>query len=184
MPPAWCFMQVGKNIVTSATTTKMVTLARRYCIDGLHFWTEVQVLPGSFHSGTCIMTLTCRQKLLYLKMVFKIFPLLSSLILVSCNYHVADSNPKLDSLKKNIVGFWGGPGEDSPVWKITADSIYYFDQKKSYLYKVYGDSLVLYLTGHNVALNDFNVKGDTLSFKDEVGIKISAIRFKNKKWTQ
>lgn len=117
-------------------------------------------------------------------MTLKKFSLSTFLILVSCNYHVADSNSKLDSLKKNVVGFWGGPGEDSPIWKITTDSVYYFDQKKSYLYKLYDDSLVLYLTGNNVALNDFDVKGDTLSFKNEVGIKISAIRLKNKKWTQ
>jgi hypothetical protein len=61
--------------------------------------------------------------------------------------------------------------------------VYYFNQKKSHWYRLYDDSLVLYLPEYNVALNDFNVKGDTLSFKNEFGEKYRELDLKIKTGT-
>jgi hypothetical protein len=105
-------------------------------------------------------------------------------MVLSCNTQDGseiDKKPnKFDSLKNNIIGLWGGLGEDSPVLEIRADSIYYFQKSASYLYKLYKDSLVIYFPDHSAVLKDVSVYKDTLIFKDNMDFKTYAYRFKNK----
>ena len=99
--------------------------------------------------------------------------------LFNCGNH--GHNPekhKIDSLRINVLGLWSGPNEDSPIWKITADSIYYFQEKKAYKYTLHKDSLVIQFPDHSYSLRDMSVIGDTMIFKDDIG-KVYAYRFKS-----
>ena len=93
------------------------------------------------------------------------------------HYDRTHHTSKIDSLRKNIVGLWGGLNEDRPVWNIGLDSIYYYQQGKAYKYKLYEDSLVIQFPDHVYSLQGINVIADTLEFHDEVG-KIYAYRTK------
>jgi hypothetical protein len=84
---------------------------------------------------------------------------------------------KIDSLRKNIVGLWGGLNEDRPYWNIRLDSIYYYQEGKAYKYNLYEDSLVIQFPDHFASLNHINVIADTLAFYIDVG-KVYAYRFK------
>ena len=98
--------------------------------------------------------------------------------LFSCsNYERHHSTSKIDSLRKKIIGLWGGQNEERPVLNIGLDSIYYFQEKKAYKYKLYEDSLVIQFPDHFTSLRDINVIADTLVFRIDVG-KVYAYRSK------
>jgi hypothetical protein len=100
--------------------------------------------------------------------------------LVSCSdYSHKSHNQKTGRLRNAVLGLWGGPNEDHPVWKITADSIYYFQERRAYKYTLSEDSLVIQFPDHSYCLKDISVIGDTMVFNDEIG-KVSAYRFNSK----
>ena len=96
---------------------------------------------------------------------------------ISCNSphsnNVVTKNfSKADTLKSLLIGEWGGLGEDSPVWKFSEDSIYYFQEKRSYAYKVLNNDLVIKRDESEGILKNISVKKDTMTFEDPPGIKI------------
>ena len=97
----------------------------------------------------------------------------------SCDHTVStDMNGSArDSLKNRIIGYWGGMGEDSPVWEITADSIYYFNVKTSYPYKLFQDSLVISFPDHSASLPFITVISDTIKWKNIFGSSMYGYRF-------
>ena len=110
--------------------------------------------------------------------------LLLFVIYTSCNHHHSPmivENSNIDTLKNKIIGLWGGLGEDSAVWNIKADSIYYLQQSAAYPYKLIADSLMIYFPDHTATLHNLSAIQDTLTFKDGMGFKTFAYRFKNKK---
>ncbi len=97
------------------------------------------------------------------------------LIFASCNHDnntdkkKSDLTNPTDSLISRIVGKWGGENSH-PVWEITKDSMYYFNEKKSYYYLIHKkDMIVLYKEGPFM-LGDIHVLKDTLFFETDAGI--------------
>lgn len=108
--------------------------------------------------------------------------LLGVCIIVACNNNTDKRGKEIsittnDSLISTILGKWGEVG--NPVWKIDKDSIYYFNENKSYYYLVHdGDMIVLYKSGP-YSLNKIHSLNDTLFFKiNDVGGFIKAFRVK------
>ena len=115
-----------------------------------------------------------------MKIIISLISLAFSTWLFSCTNHGHKSHSqKIDSLQNNVLGLWGGKNEDNPVWKITPDSIYYFQVRKAYKYTLYADSLVIQFPDHSYSLKDIRVVGDTMVFKDGNG-KVYAYRFNSK----
>jgi hypothetical protein len=107
------------------------------------------------------------------------------IFLNACNIQPSDnvSAKKLtkeDSLRLQIIGRWGGIAEDSPVFKITIDSIYYFQHGRSYPYKISGTDLTIEFPDSKTVLKNVFVSKDTLNFEDDQGLKIKGYRFKDK----
>jgi len=100
------------------------------------------------------------------------------ILCISCNNRKTTEPTKFDTLRKNIIGAWGGLGEDGPVWQINSDSIYYFDRKKSYPYKLYNDSFLIFFPDHAALLHSVSIIQDTLIFYGSENIKTFAYRFK------
>ena len=116
----------------------------------------------------------------------KFFYILTLLYFGSCDTQKTHSRTedklnKADSLKSRLLGKWGGLGEDSPVWEIKLDSIYYYQENKSYPYQIMENDLVIERGGSSGILSDISVVEDTLNFYDEQGLSIKAYRFKTKK---
>jgi len=107
------------------------------------------------------------------------------LFFVSCNNqpskNVAKKVTEIDSLKNTLVGEWGGLGENSPVWEINVESIYYYQENKSYPYEIIDKDLVIDRFESKGVLRNISVAKDTLTFYDEQGLKIKGYRFKTKK---
>lgn len=76
-----------------------------------------------------------------------------------------------DSLKNSLIGKWGGEEENSCVWEITQDSIYYYDQNKSYPYTILEKDLVIKMGESQPKLKDISVKKDTLFFYTRVSME-------------
>jgi hypothetical protein len=109
--------------------------------------------------------------------------LIAFIFLNACNTRTSNNSrakkpTKEDSLRFTIIGPWAGPGEDSPVFKITTDSIYYFQQKRSYPYKIADKDLIIEFPHSKAVLKNIFVFNDTLNFEDEEGLKIKGYRFK------
>ena len=108
------------------------------------------------------------------------------LIIVSCQNKESTSNriSRQDSFKSSLIGKWGGLNEDKPIWKITHDSIYYYEQNQSYLYSIVGNDLVIYLGKNHPSLKNISVNQDTLFFylkanvEKDVYILTKAYRYK------
>jgi hypothetical protein len=102
-----------------------------------------------------------------------------------CNNQSHNDVPKkansIDSLKNILLGNWGGLGESSPVWEIRIDSIYYHQEKKAYSYKIIDSKLIIYRDENNAVFENLSVVKDTLMFTDDIGIKVRAYKFKDKK---
>ncbi len=112
--------------------------------------------------------------------------ILTSLFFVSCN--IQNSNDvatkkiiEADRLKIKLLGYWGGLGEDSPVWEIKIDSIYYCQEKKAYPYQIVDKDLVVERPKSKGLLRNISVVEDTMTFYDEQGLAIKGYRFKAKK---
>lgn len=119
-------------------------------------------------------------------MIFLRLTLLILFFCFSCNnqgtHDAIVKTGETDSLRNQIVGYWGGLGEDNPVWKITRDSIYYFEHQASYPYELYKDRMVIIFTDHSATLKYLSVNEDTLKWKDEFNLNIYGYRFQNKTW--
>lgn len=107
------------------------------------------------------------------------------ILFFSCNNNSSNKLTKqltkIDSLKNTLIGQWGGPGENSPVLEINVDSIYYFEEKKSYPYKIFDSDLVIERLESKGVLRNISVTEDTLTFYDEQGLITKGYRFKKKK---
>ncbi len=112
-------------------------------------------------------------------MPLKTILLLVLIFALSCNNSQTTNDTKFDGLQTKIIGLWGGLGEDSPVWQIKKDSIYYFEEKKSYACRLDDGSLSINYNGRTFFLKDISVIEDTLIFYDEHNIKTFAYRFRN-----
>ena len=103
-------------------------------------------------------------------------------LVLSCKakYHdgVTKNIDKVDSLKNNLLGNWDGLGENDPVLEIKVDSIYYYQEKKAYLYKIINKDLVIYRAASKGILKNLAVVNDTMIFNDEQGMTIKAYKFK------
>ena len=116
----------------------------------------------------------------------KIICILFCVFFINCNNN--DSNiattrkyTTADSLKTKLLGQWGGSGEDSAVWEIRIDSIYYLQEKKTYAYKILDNDLVIERPESKGILRNISVFEDTMTFNDEQGLTIKGYRLKNKK---
>ncbi len=110
---------------------------------------------------------------------------LSILFFASCNSQPSNNLTKqvtkVDSLKNTLVGKWGGLGENSFVLEIKIDSIYYYQENKSYPYKIVANDLIIERLETKAVLRNISVNKDTLIFYDDQGFKIKGYRFNTKK---
>lgn len=111
---------------------------------------------------------------------------LGLIFFISCQEHFNSKNQYVkkitpeDSLKETLVGQWGGLGEDSPVWEIKKDSIYYFQRSTAYAYRILnGDFLISFPEATGIFKKIYVVK-DTLFFLNEQGGLIKGYRFTKK----
>jgi hypothetical protein len=116
----------------------------------------------------------------------KLIWVIAFLFYVSCNTQNSNDATtkkvmKVDSLKTKLLEHWGGLGEDSPVWEIKNDSIYYYQEKKTYPYQIIGKDLVVERPESKGVLRNISVVSDTMIFYDEQGLPIKGYRFKAKK---
>jgi hypothetical protein len=105
--------------------------------------------------------------------------LLLCIILTCCNSSDIPKHTNPNSLQKNIIGKWGGAEGESAIWEIKSDSIYYFEEQKSYACRLSGDSLMVDYKEGTFYLRDITVVNDTMVFYDESGLKISGYRKSN-----
>jgi hypothetical protein len=105
--------------------------------------------------------------------------IVSILIICGCKGNKNDWSEKNDSITQNIIGKWGGLGESTPVLKITADSIYYFDTDKTYSYKIISRDVVINFPEYKRVLKNVSIEKDTMVFYDDLPEPIRAFRFKN-----
>lgn len=106
------------------------------------------------------------------------------IFLLSCNSQDHKNFTKntitVNSLKNNLLGSWGGLGESIPVLEIGIDSIYYYQEKKAYPYKVVDRNLIIERTESKGVLRNISVIEDTMIFYDEQGLLIKGYRFRSK----
>lgn len=77
----------------------------------------------------------------------------------------------IDSFKNSLIGKWGGADESEPVWRITHDSFYYYDQNKSYPYEIIGNDLVINDGLSKAHLRNISVNKDTLFFETRISLE-------------
>jgi len=94
-------------------------------------------------------------------------------IIISC----VGNTSKSEELKNKLIGKWGGLGEKSPVFKITSDSIYYYDRLKSYKYEILSGDMIISFPESKGFLKRVSVINDTMFFFDEFPDTIRAYRF-------
>lgn len=92
------------------------------------------------------------------------------------------NNPSYeDSMKLRLIGQWGGLGENSPVWDIRQDSIYYYNRSAAYPYTILNNDLIIYLPESKGILKNIKLIKDTLFWLDEQGLTVKAFRMKMQK---
>jgi hypothetical protein len=99
----------------------------------------------------------------------KYFWLISSYLVVSCNNQtpneVESNKPTtIDLLSTKLIGEWGGLNSDIPVWEITSDSIYYFNENKTYHYRITEGAMVIDRTDEKLTFSNISIIADTLIF--------------------
>ena len=82
-----------------------------------------------------------------------------------------------DSLKIKLIGIWGGLGEESPVWDIRHDSIYYYERSTAYPYEILNGNFIIYQPVSKLILRNISVIIDTMYFLDELNNPITGYRF-------
>ena len=105
--------------------------------------------------------------MLYLRTIF-------FLVLVSScrnNSSKVSAIPRVDSIKSSLIGKWGGSDESGAVWRITHDSIYSYNDNKSYPYEIIGNDLVFYNGQSKPHLRNISVIKDTLFFESRVSLE-------------
>jgi len=86
-----------------------------------------------------------------------------------------------NTLKKSIIGKWGGSHE-IPALDIRLDSIYYYNRDSSYPYKLNGDTLLVKFPDRDTTtiFGIVSIKKDTLTLKEIVSNQTTyAFRVKN-----
>jgi hypothetical protein len=114
-------------------------------------------------------------KFIYILPIVGLFQLQSCIDRTNNNSMNENGN---DSLKKNLIGKWGGLHESMPVWNIKMDSIYYYDRAKNYSYKIINNDLIINIPGSKGVLKNIFVIKDTIFFLDEQGNQVRGYRFK------
>lgn len=117
------------------------------------------------------------------QLIMKAIFILIFIVVVGCNTKKSNNThanklTQVHSLKDNLIGKWGGLGEDSPVWKIELDSIYYYQEKKKYPYQILGRDLIIERAQSKGVLSNISVIKDTMIFSDEQGLIVRGFRFK------
>ena len=109
--------------------------------------------------------------------------ILIAVFFASCKQNTNDSNKtgiqvdSKDSLISTIAGKWGDRN-GNPGWLITKDSLYYFNEKKSYYYLIHDkDMIVLYKEGPFM-MGNVHVLRDTLFFTIPNGGTIKAFKIR------
>lgn len=116
----------------------------------------------------------------YLKSVFFL------LLIYSCQNGNLNAKivSRIDSFRNSLIGKWGGPDESGPALKITHDSIYYYNENKSYPYEIIGNDLVFDNGQSKPHFKNISVMKDTLFFylkasvEHEAYIMVRATRYK------
>jgi hypothetical protein len=75
-----------------------------------------------------------------------------------------DEIKKIDSLKKTLIGKWGGDDRKFVAWDITKDSIIYPETKKAYKYEIINGDFIFQRDEYLCRLERIQVSGDTLKF--------------------
>ena len=108
-----------------------------------------------------------------------------TLIFLACNQHDKKNtlSKKLtmdDSLKIKLIGKWGGIREDTPIWDIRSDSIYYYDRSTAYPYKILNGDFIIDFPEPGAVFEDISVVKDTMFFIDaQAHISVRVYRFPN-----
>ena len=108
---------------------------------------------------------------------------ISLLFFIACNQHDTKTTPvkKMtadDSLRIKLLGRWGNrEAKDRPVWDISPDSIYYYERKTAYHYKIENGDFIIDYSESKFALRHVSVIKDTMFFfDDEANMSIRADR--------
>jgi hypothetical protein len=103
------------------------------------------------------------------------------LSIASCSDQDSAKKPYQEDLRSAIIGQWGNPTEDSPVWKISEDTFYYYRLSHGYPYLLKGNDIVIDNGESPWVLKNVSIIKDTMLFYDEAGGGVlKACRFKTK----
>ncbi len=89
-----------------------------------------------------------------------------------------------DSFRNSLIGKWGGLNEGNPVWKISYDSVFYYNQNKSYPYSIAGNDLIIDEGPAQPLFKNISVHKDTLlyyvrvSLEEEIYMVVRSFRYK------
>ena len=106
-----------------------------------------------------------------MKTITPAFILLVCSISFACNSNsnVVKEQSYEDSLQSLLIGFWGNPNEDTPVWKMDKDSIYYLQRHETYSYKLQGNDVLINNPEYPMWFKNISFIEDTLYFHDADG---------------
>lgn len=94
------------------------------------------------------------------------------LFIVSCqqNEQISQRTLILNDFKSNLIGKWGGFDKDTPIWKISTDSIYFYNDKRSYIYKLKDSSLFIEEISNIPMMKNITIDKDTLFFYSRASV--------------
>ena len=97
--------------------------------------------------------------------------LLACSIIIACNSNsnAAKEQSYEDSIQSLLIGSWGNPNEDTPVWKIDKDSIYYLQNRKSYSYTQDSNDVIIDFHDHKATFKNVSFIKDTMFFYPDDG---------------
>jgi len=106
-----------------------------------------------------------------MKKVLAAIALIPCCVTFSCssNSHSVKKISYEDSMQGLLMGFWGNPNEDAPVWKIDKDSIYYLQRHKAYSYKLQVNDVLINNPEYSIGFKGISFIEDTLYFHDSDG---------------
>ena len=93
-------------------------------------------------------------------------------ILVGCQQkeQTNQKTPVVDNLKRNLIGEWGGFDQGRPVWKITSNSIYFYNDKRFYAYTIKGSDLFVEEISNIPMMKNISINKDTLFFYSRASV--------------